>query len=233
MVDMGRPKRSSYRSYQLIYARLLKGPLWLEDWKSTGLKSRSTVYGCLKYLASEGLVVRRRAGHRIHYEMTPTKSEVLTREDLLWHKLLYPISRKEKRRIKSQFRKHVKEIMEIEKERASFVNVIGKIWKEIDKIIEHPKSQEVYEALKEVGVDSEHVPIPNLLAFLLYPRLEDQLCIDCLRRDKEIIYYVTDPNTGEVICPKEGTVVREERYEIINLHEKDLHHYHTTTKIDI
>jgi len=213
---MGRPRDYSYRSYQLIYARLLKGPLWLEDWKSTGLKSRSTVDKRLEYLASKGLVKRGGAGHKKPYEIAPLKNEkgTITNEGISWQGLLHPTSRKEKRQIKSRLRKTVKKMMEMEKQHSLFCSAIWKILEENDKIIEHPKSQEVYDALKEAGIDWERIPIHTLLRFLLHPHLEDQLCINCLR-NKEVSYYVTDPNTGEVVCPKCGIVVREEPFELV------------------
>lgn len=209
---MGRPKHSSYRSYQLIYARLLQGPLWLEDCKSTGLKSRSTVHRRLKFLVSRGLVKRRRQGHKILYEMVPTQNAdgTITLEGIEWHGLLYPMSRKEKRRIGRGIRKCGKQILNMGKLNSRVLEVIDETWRRIDKIIENPRNREVYELLREIGIDWKQIPITNLLEFLLYPHLEDQLCISCLRESKRIIYYVTDPNTGEVICPVEGIVVREE-----------------------
>ena len=209
---MGRPEHSSYRSYQLIYARLLQGPLWLENWKSTGLKSRSTVHRRLKYLALKGLVKRRRQGHRILYEMVPTKNAdgTITLEGIKWHKCLYPMSRKDRRQIRRGLRKYGKQIMGMPKQHFVILELIDKIWQETDKIFGLPKNREVYEILKEIGVDWEQIPIPKLLAFLLDPHLGDQLCINCLRESRRIIYYVTDHDTGEVMCPVEGIVVREE-----------------------
>jgi len=214
---MGRPKHASYQSYQLIYARLLKGPLWLEDWKSTGLKSRSTVHKRLRHLVSEGLVIPRRAGHKILYEIAPLKNErgIITRESLFWQKYLYPISRKEKRHIKRQIREHVKEIMELQRPLTLGLRIMAEINKEIDKIIDLPESRAVFNVLREVGVNWEEIPIPKLLKFLLIPHLAEQICLDCLRREKIIVFYVTDHETGEVICPYEGIVVREETFETI------------------
>ena len=70
---MVRPKGSSPKSYRRIYYRLLKGPLCLEDYRSTGLKSRSTVNNRLKHLLKLGLVKQFRDGHKRPYILNGNK----------------------------------------------------------------------------------------------------------------------------------------------------------------
>jgi len=51
--------------------RLEQGPFWLGDWRSTGIRSRATAYNTIQFLLAEGLVTKRREGHKILYELIP------------------------------------------------------------------------------------------------------------------------------------------------------------------
>lgn len=76
---MGRPPGSAYESNRRIYERLKKGSLCLQDWRETGIKSRSTVHKRLKFLVMKGLITRRRKGHKILFNLLPMRGR-------LWYK---------------------------------------------------------------------------------------------------------------------------------------------------
>lgn len=185
---MPRPRNCSYRSHQLIYARLLKDPLWLGDWRSTGLKSRSTVHNRLKYLVSKGLVLRTRQKHKILYSIVTPK--VFTAQ-FYWADVLYKVSRKEARSYKRSLR------------------LVGKSFDNITALLESPEAQELLAVLRENDVDVDQLPVwPSVSKWmreLLFPHLNGQLCLECLRQGK-VVNFVTDPQTGEIICPLEGIV---------------------------
>ena len=210
MGRLGRPRHPSSRSSQLIYSRLSKGPFWLDDWKSTGINSRGTVYECLEFLKSRNLVKVRREGHKKVYDLAPLQNGngTVTIAGINWQGILYPLSRKEKRQIRSRLRKNIKEEAKMKEQTTLVPMAMEEMWQEIDEIMEHPESQEVYEALKEIGIDWEKIPILNLLEFLLYPHQEEILCMDCLRRG-DFVYGIPDPKTREIICPKESIVIGE------------------------
>lgn len=222
-MQRGRPKHSSYRTYQLLYARLVKGALWLDDWASTGLKSRNTVYKGLKYLKELGLVKTRREGRKILYELVPWQIEkAIVHEGILWHILLCPpLSRKERRQIRKENKETLKKFAE-----GYLVELTGEplaaltFDEVLDKIVESPKSKEIIAALKEAGIDWEQILLKQpflifkFLRRLFYPHLNERLCLDCLRKGK-LLYLVEDQNTGEVICPAEGEVKKIEPFEVI------------------
>lgn len=215
---MPRPRRPSYRTCQLIYARLLKGPLWLDDWRTTGLKSRSTVHSALKYFYSKGMVTRRRKGYKILYKITPLQNEngVLTWEKILWDDHLYKMSREEKRSIERMRKRLVQEFRKIEDNYKLYHKIssfLHGIFEGIIKLSQNKEYKEVYEALGKLGIDWRKIPIHKFLMYLLKPHLAGQLCIDCLRKGY-VIYLVTDHYTGEVICPREGIVKEERMFEI-------------------
>jgi hypothetical protein len=213
---MGRLKNSSYKSYQLLYARLLKGQLWLGDWRSTGLRSRSTVHERLKHLSSLGLVKRRREGHKNLYELVPLQTEdgIITKEAILWHNVLYPISRKERRQIIRRHKELFKELVGLERESTLGIRSLSKLFKEVDKCIEMSENQEVLNTLEKAGFDWKKIPIPKLLRFILFPNLDKTLCVDCLKKGK-LSYLIWDHETGEVVCRTEGIVKRMEPFEAV------------------
>ena len=208
---MGRPKGSSYKSYQLIYRRLLQVPLCLEDWRSAGLRSRSTVYHRLRHLVSVGLVKRRREGHKILYEMAPLKNEdgTVTYESLVWAKYLVKMTRKEKRKIKRRVDGTLDKLWKAIEQTSMGLTMQAVIQRYIDRIISLPESQKLLSFI----TGWHKIPLPYLLKYVLLPNLNGQICFDCLSKRGIIVYCVTDHNTGEVICPNTGEVVREESIE--------------------
>jgi DNA-binding transcriptional ArsR family regulator len=192
----------------MLYFRLLRGPLWIGDWESTGLKSRSTVHKRLKYLKSQGLVATKRQGHRILYEILPLQNQkgAVTREGILWHSILYPVSRKEVRRLRREHKKLIKELIQSRRESTLGVRALAKMFDEIEKIESLPESKEICEILKNIGFDIRNIPLSRFRRFILSPNLNGTLCTTCLSKG-EIVYLVFDNETGEYICPIEGIVV--------------------------
>ncbi|MEM5867972.1 MAG: hypothetical protein QXG39_08655 [Candidatus Aenigmatarchaeota archaeon] len=208
---LGRPRNSSCKSYQLLYTRFLKGPLWLEDWKSTGLKSRSTVHKRLKYLNSIGLIKKRREGHKILYELVPLQTDngIITREGIIWHGLLHPLSRKEKRAIIRRFRNRAKEFAMVMDKSTLGLRFFAKLSREIDKFYDLPEFKEIAKILEDAGIKWKDFPEYNLLEHVFSKHLEGVLCLDCLR-EKKIVYLITDYERNEKVCPKCGSVIIED-----------------------
>lgn len=205
---MPRPRGSSYISHQKIYARLLKGPIWIGDWASTGIKSRSTVHQRLKHLKVLRLVTERREGHKILYELCPLQSSTgaFTREGIWWHSLLYPTTRKEKRQARRRYLEALKELRKLEKKSYDINKTFIRILEEQAKTLNSPQGKEVCKILKSIGIDTSKIPIFKLVDFLVIPNLRGTLCLSCLRQ-RRITYLTYDNETGEITCPYEGIVV--------------------------
>jgi ribosomal protein S27E len=192
----------------MLYQRLLKGSVWIGDWKSTGLKSRSTVHQRLKHLKVLRLVEARKEGHKILYELRPFQKPngAVTIEGINWRSLLHPTSRKELRHSRRRYMKALRELSKLDKKsdrrRQYFIWFLDKRIATLDS----PQGREVWEILKKLGLDINNIPIRKLLEFLIFPNFEETLCLSCLRKGK-ITYLTFDEETGEVFCPIEGTVM--------------------------
>jgi hypothetical protein len=208
-MEPGRPKDSAPQSYQKLYARFQQGPLWLEDWKSTGL-ARSTVHLRLKFLSRRGLIKSRRNGKRIEYYLPKKeKSEILNLDDIKWHNLMYPYSRKQERQLMKKIFNTAKEYRKItEIHNQSFLQM-EVIFKAIDRVLDDPESQIVIKTLEKIGIDYKDIPISNLLRGLIVPNQIGTLCIDCLEKGI-LCYLVTAQNPDEIVCPLTGIVKRVE-----------------------
>jgi DNA-binding transcriptional ArsR family regulator len=166
----GRPKDSSPETYQKLYARLLKGPLWKEDWKSTGL-ARSTVYERLSYLWKIGLVTSRKVGKRKLYDLSPLqdKNGIITKNHLDWLSLLNPrLTKREKERIK---RKTFLKIKELELENKTLwpgFELASEFLNYFDKVYDLPQSQDLFKILEEIKIDWIKIPIMFFLKNFFY-----------------------------------------------------------------
>jgi DNA-binding transcriptional ArsR family regulator len=210
----GRPQGSSPASYQKLYVRLLKGPLWVEDWKSTGLP-RSVVRYRLRYLIQKGLVELKQEGKKKLFQLKPMQNQngTITLEGIRWSSLLHPISRKEKRFLKRQVMRNVKKTAKLEDQNLKILEFFAKGMDDADKIIALPENKEILNALNEVGIDWKNVPIPNLLKFIISPKIDETICMDCLKKGK-IVYLFFDSENGEVVCPEEAIVKRRDIFEV-------------------
>src|SRR3989337_2683015 len=94
---------SMYRSNRMIFKRLRKGPLWIEDYRSTGLKDRTDTHKRLKYLFEQGLITRRRSGHRILYELIDPATAFFK-----WFPDLFPQERGHRRADKQRLKRSMK-----------------------------------------------------------------------------------------------------------------------------
>jgi len=56
--------------------RLSKGPLCHSDWRTTGINSYSTVSNTLRFLHQNGLVEKKRQGHKMMYSLA-TNEEIV------------------------------------------------------------------------------------------------------------------------------------------------------------
>lgn len=202
---MSRPKNSSYRSYQLIHDRLLKEPLWLGDWRSTGLKSRSTVHNRLKYLVSMKLISKNRDKHKILYSLVNDSKESDIAMHMRWLGVLRKSSRKETRKAAHELGLLLTSIDEA----STQVTKYGEIFVKRGVLIRD--SKELLTVLQQIGVDVTQLPVSPDSEWwrkILLPYLYGQLCLLCLRQGK-ISYYISDFQTGESICPIDGTVQQD------------------------
>ena len=217
MVRLGRPERPSYRTCQLIYKRLLKGPLWLEEWKSTGINSRGTVHNALKYFLAKGLIKRRREGHKKLYEIVLKSKNLIeflskvggsdiADDAWSWYQHLHRITRKEKRQMKRRIRKKLAESRLFENEVQEVLGLFNDSFEIEERILNLPKSKEAFKALEKAGIDWKKLPIFELIRDLLSPYLTGNLCKECLSEGIGV-FLISDRKTGELICPKCGVVI--------------------------
>jgi DNA-binding transcriptional ArsR family regulator len=209
MVNMPRTKNASPHSYQKIYARLLRGPLWLADYASTGL-ARSTLYERLQFLVTKGLVRIEKQGKRKYYYISqpPNENRRLTIDDMKWYRIMYTPTRKEKRRIKKELHTTLRRLATARNNLERNILIMGEINQKIEEFIASEESQEVLEAINQTDIDWRAIPIPNLVFGLILPYLDGTLCIDCLREGFVVWLITPDHKTGEVICPRTGFVKR-------------------------
>ena len=208
---MGRPKGSSYRSYRLIYDALSNGPKCFEElWRVTRLH-RNTVSARLNHLVSEGLVRKRRSGHKVLYEMIePLRNEsgVLRGEGLKWLKYVWKIDRKERRTRRRQLKQLLKEEI---KQKKLFWEVYKELSEsldsELEKLIAKPNSQELLGMIP----NWEDLPINKLWLilfldqFLLYLNSEKMICPYCYHYPT-----IAPPHAVEIVCPKCANVIEDE-----------------------
>ena len=209
----GRPKQSSPRSYQKLYTRLLKGPLWLEDWESTGL-ARSTVYDRLKCLEKKGLVRTREEGKKLLYELAPAQTDegIVTHEGILWHSLLFSLSRKEKRHANAKTKRLVEPVISLANKLEKQKTIVKDILEEMEKLPESYTYKTLFEAMEEGGINWKNSTV-GVLIKLWESYLSQAICIECLKKGK-VRFLVWDYETGEVVCPEEGTVIRTELFRL-------------------
>jgi hypothetical protein len=181
--------------------------MWIGDWKSTGLKSRTTVHNGLKHLRSLELLTTRRDGHRILYEMLPLQGEhgEITTQSLRWHGILYPVSRTEKRQRDRRIRSNIEQIFYPTKFQIEIAKLLERTLADSEKLWNLPESKSVRKILKDIGIDAKDIPLSRLEKFVLRPNLDETLCLNCLKRGR-ITYLVFDHVGGQVICPIEGTI---------------------------
>lgn len=95
----GRPRGPSARSCLKIYRVLSRGPSWFERLVRETHLARNTVGRTLRYVVSRGLVVRRRRGKRVLYEIREDEVDEAPFRAIAWAKLISrPKSKTEGRR---------------------------------------------------------------------------------------------------------------------------------------
>jgi len=194
---MGRLKGSSTTSYRLIYNRLLKGPLWLDDWRSTGIRSRSTVNARLKHLLKLGLVQQVKDGHKRPY--------IINREKKMKDWLPLLVDKKEWEKIKApskDLQRWVLDLIKIISPRVKAVGRIGAITKE------SPENERVIDLILHSLDRGNFQEVLDL--WHKYQTYE--ICRECLHNDKRIVATIEDPESNEIVCPNCGTVAPTPRF---------------------
>lgn len=190
---MGRPQNASPRSYLLIAKRLIQEPLWLGDWASTGLKSRSTVNKRLRYLASLGLVERKRDGHKKLYFLTEDPFE-----SPQWYYLLHT---------KAQKQKNINFLKKTYWELKSYLRRIEVFDNRLNKINQLRESDPKFnDLIKKAELNLEEMTFLEInRLFVSYSR--SPLCLECLKEYDEIFPHVYDPELREYYCTQCGTFI--------------------------
>jgi hypothetical protein len=186
---MVRPRDSSYHSYSLISDVLADGPprCFEELWRLTRLH-RNTLSSRLKYLVSEGLVMKTREKHRVQYAL------VEPIDMMRWTEISWRIWREIGKR------KYLKVI----REWRNTETVPG--LKKLENLPENQDlldSQELFEGFpewKDLSPEQYYsmLKINNDLT-------EKAICPECFH-----IGTVEDHSTYEIICPICGTVITDQ-----------------------
>ena len=214
---MARPRRPSYRTCRLIYTRLQREPLWLEDWKSTGVNSRGTVYKALKYLYSKGLVSIKRKGHKKLYNIDLEPKNLLQIFDKIdinkpfhstwsWYHHLNKRTKKEKRKIFKTFNENrtklreMQEILKVALDQAS--NKVLLLNEE--EFLESPECKDALKDFENAGIKWENIAV-NQLFYLLFLYLRSSLCKECFLKGKKGSLVKALEN-NEIVCKECGVV---------------------------
>jgi len=207
---MVRPRRPSYKTCLLVYKRLLEGPLWLEDWQSTGIKSRSTVNNVLKWLYSKGLLSRKREGHKIMYrikEPLHNSDGILRTEGLPWLEVLYKDNKRERRKRRTFIIKYLRKYLGKEEIKNLLLESTKKIFDEIDYLIDDLDNKELLNNIP----DWEKISISDLYTILSFNKmltilnLHRQICPYCLS-----LRMVYDCERNEYVCSICGHVINDD-----------------------
>lgn len=202
-----------------IYLRLRRGPLWLGDWKSTGIKSRATVHRALKFSLANGLVSKKRCGHKILYEFIPDENygstvldEFISSENneskiLDWWPFL--TTEKDREREDIDHRKHLKSwafpILEGIKKRIDDT-IVYAIRKSQNETITDELSFGYDEIIKAIDQflgnidDTKNLDVLNKI-------LEYRLCPECLVKNGVLGETELDRESGEMVCTTCGLVI--------------------------
>gem|GEM_PF-5595086 len=213
---MGRPKHSSPKTYRCIFYRLLKGPLCLKDWKSTGLKSRSTVHKALKYLESRGLVKRERVGRSKPYRLVTVADKLAEMPPISdlpsnWPTPDWPIMSEwlplltTKREWEKITREPPKEIRDWAKRILKQIRPSIELMGRYGTISSEDEDRKIIDQLYKAK------PNQSLRELLTnWSRYKDGLiCPECLDKG-ELVLAREDHETGEMICPRCGLVIDRE-----------------------
>lgn len=99
----GRPRGPSARSCLKIYRVLCRGPTWFDRLVKETQLARNTVGRTLRYLVSRGLVLRKRSGKRVLYEIREDEVHEAPLRAITWAKLISRPRSKTERRRRDQF----------------------------------------------------------------------------------------------------------------------------------
>lgn len=143
-----------------------------------------------------------------------TDPEVFDPTRSRWADVLDKPSRKERRRSKNGLKLLAGAIAGA----TTLIREAGNLFDAIWALLESSEAQELFAVYREKGVDPDTLPVPGeWMRKLLFPHLAGQLCLECLRKGK-VVNFVSDYQTGEIICPIEGTVQPEPFTEHVQRH---------------
>jgi DNA-directed RNA polymerase subunit RPC12/RpoP len=209
-----------------LFYRLLEGPFWVGDWRSTGIKSYATVNSAIQYLYSVNLVTRERGGHRILYQMKPPEpqpegSSWLPKSviEQFWPKysptewLPYLTTKKEKAAFVRDQSKTPKWAIEMHnglKESTKMVGVYGRLSGEDKHELEiELTNREIMELIQEVK------PGLSVLQYVIgWERITSlRACLNCLENHKLWVETTIDNETKEILCPNCGLVLSRDPFQ--------------------
>ena len=99
----GRPRAPSTRSSLKIYRVLSRGPTWFDRLVVETQLARNTVGRTLTYLVSRGLVLKRRSGKRVLYQIREDGVDEAPLRAIAWAKLTSRPKSKAERRRRDEF----------------------------------------------------------------------------------------------------------------------------------
>lgn len=204
MTKRGAPNKSQSTTMRKLYKRLLEGPFWLGDHKSAGIGSRNTANDAIKIAFTDGLVTKRRDGHRILYELIP-HDIFPSRISDWWPYLTTAVERAQLVGDRdTSLKTWVQEVLHRIKPLAQLVGVYGRLSQDEETVVEIDLSHEEIMRLI-VEADSGVNYMDAVGKWELIQRL--QLCPKCLMDEKEFVPTVFDHELGEVSCSKSGLVI--------------------------
>lgn len=207
---MARPRKPSTATVRRLYSRLLEGPFWVGDWKSTKIGSYGTTNKAVQHLYRAGLLTRRRAGHKVLYELNKQKGV------LAWWPLL--TTKQERRKlvkVGEETKDWAKRFVDRIKPRIKIVGRYGTFSQEkLNEVGIELTNEEIFQSLDEIDPDLD----PEQALHYWYKTITHQLCPECLSKRKKIVNTISDPELGEIICPECGFIITRDQvqWEIIS-----------------
>ena len=209
---MGRPRKPSTATIRRLYYRLLEGPFWVGDWRSTGIGSYGTVNTAIQFLYDKGLLKRRREGHKILYELIP--KDIFESDITEWWPLLTTKREREDMEKDDAHAREtwVKRFVDRIRPGIRVIGRLGTLSHDDARLIEMGLSnEEIIRFIEEADNDLK----PWEVYSKWYEVCDFQLCPNCLSERRELVRTVTDQDLGEIACPNCGLVIIRDEVERI------------------
>jgi predicted transcriptional regulator len=193
---MPRPRNASYTSHKLISQALSDGRKYFEELRNITNLHRNTLARRLDFLASEGLVVKSREGHRTYYQK-------IQRYEWIKH----CIKQEEVKQLKKQLKEMMRENAEVNRSLDRALEIIANFDERFDELTSSDEGREVLDNIE----NCQDMPITKIwLILALNDILKDWnskqlICPECYS-----LKIATNDIANETVCEKCGFVIGNE-----------------------